>query len=58
MDNKLDYRKMTHELNKTALNVHGDELGFNVHYWGAMPKHLDNYLHRHSFFEVCSYPSA
>jgi mannose-6-phosphate isomerase-like protein (cupin superfamily) len=26
---------------------------FKVHYWGAMPKHYNNLLHKHSFFEVC-----
>jgi AraC-like DNA-binding protein/mannose-6-phosphate isomerase-like protein (cupin superfamily) len=26
---------------------------FYVHYWGAIPKHYDNLLHKHSFFEVC-----
>jgi AraC family transcriptional regulator, arabinose operon regulatory protein len=26
---------------------------FHIHYWGVMPKHYDNLLHKHSFFEVC-----
>ncbi|MDB5084211.1 MAG: hypothetical protein JWN30_1097, partial [Bacilli bacterium] len=26
---------------------------FRVHYWGANPRHFDNPLHKHSFFEVC-----
>ncbi|MED3793448.1 AraC family transcriptional regulator [Niallia alba] len=26
---------------------------FQVHYWGVMPRHYDNQLHKHSFFEVC-----
>jgi AraC family transcriptional regulator, arabinose operon regulatory protein len=26
---------------------------FHVHYWGVMPKHYNNLLHKHSYFEVC-----
>ncbi len=26
---------------------------FHVHYWGVMPKHYDNQMHKHSFLEVC-----
>lgn len=43
---------------KTPLNqyIHRlvqDGASFQVHYWGVMPKHYDNLLHKHSFFEVC-----
>lgn len=37
-------------------NIHRiDQNGalFQVHYWGVNPKHYDNLLHKHSFFEVC-----
>lgn len=50
---KSDYKKMTRILNETAVELNGEELFFKVHYWGAMPEHFDNPLHRHSFFEVC-----
>jgi YesN/AraC family two-component response regulator len=43
---------------KTSLNDYVQRLNqngasFQVHYWGVMPKHYDNQLHKHSFFEVC-----
>ncbi|WNR42714.1 AraC family transcriptional regulator [Paenibacillus roseipurpureus] len=44
---------MSRILNETAVNLPGEDLGFKVHYWGAMPEHFDNPEHRHSFFEVC-----
>ncbi|NOU88743.1 helix-turn-helix domain-containing protein [Paenibacillus sp. LMG 31460] len=50
---KSDYKKMSRLLNETAVDLQGAELSFKVHYWGAMPEHFDNPLHRHSFFEVC-----
>lgn len=53
MSLKLDYRKMRRILNETAIDLQGESLYFKVHYWGAMPQHYDNPLHRHSFFEVC-----
>jgi AraC-like DNA-binding protein/mannose-6-phosphate isomerase-like protein (cupin superfamily) len=50
---KSDYKKMSRILNETAVDLRGDDISFKVQYWGAMPVHLDNHLHRHSFFEVC-----
>src|SRR2546428_12708956 len=50
---KSDYKKMSRILNETAVDLHGSELSFKVHYWGAMPEHFDNPEHRHSFFEIC-----
>ena len=35
------------------MKTFGEEVTFYVHYWGVTPKHFDNPLHRHSFFEVC-----
>lgn len=26
---------------------------FHIHHWNAKPSHLDNQLHKHSFFEIC-----
>jgi AraC-like DNA-binding protein/mannose-6-phosphate isomerase-like protein (cupin superfamily) len=50
---KSDYKKMSRILNETAVDLRGDDISFKVQYWGAVPVHLDNHLHRHSFFEVC-----
>lgn len=30
-----------------------NEASFHVHYWGCMPNHYNNLLHKHAFFEVC-----
>ncbi|RBW68561.1 AraC family transcriptional regulator [Bacillus taeanensis] len=43
---------------KLTLNQYANRLvqygsAFHVHYWGVMPKHYDNLLHKHSFFEIC-----
>ncbi|MBT2711482.1 AraC family ligand binding domain-containing protein [Pseudomonas sp. ISL-88] len=42
---------------KIALNQfvhHTKENGaaFHIHYWGAMPTHYNNLVHKHSFFEI------
>lgn len=50
---KSDYSKMSRLLNQTAISLQSAGLAFHVHYWGAMPEHFDNPVHRHSFFEVC-----
>lgn len=50
---EADFQRMTRILNEMATELCGGELGFKVHYWGAMPLHYDNPVHRHSFFEVC-----
>ncbi|WP_420489989.1 hypothetical protein [Neobacillus vireti] len=39
---------------KTSLNdyvhrLNQNNASFQVHYWGVMPKHYDNQLHKHSF---------
>lgn len=40
-------------LNQSVLRLKGDDASFIVHYWGVMPYHYDNPVHKHSFFEVC-----
>jgi AraC family transcriptional regulator of arabinose operon len=40
-------------LNQLPNTIKGTEVSFFVHYWGATPKHYDNPLHTHSFYEVC-----
>jgi AraC-like DNA-binding protein/mannose-6-phosphate isomerase-like protein (cupin superfamily) len=43
---------------KTVLNnyvqyIKQNDASFQIHYWGVMPRHYNNQLHKHSFFEVC-----
>lgn len=40
-------------LNEYVHHLNQNGASFQVHYWGAMPNHYDNPLHKHSFFEVC-----
>ncbi|WP_299833749.1 helix-turn-helix domain-containing protein [uncultured Metabacillus sp.] len=40
-------------LNDYVHRINQNGASFQVHYWGVMPKHYDNLLHKHSFFEVC-----
>lgn len=40
-------------LNEYVHRLNQNGASFQVHYWGVMPKHYDNQLHKHSFFEVC-----
>ncbi|WP_339182492.1 AraC family transcriptional regulator [Oceanobacillus sp. FSL W7-1293] len=40
-------------LNQSAHHLVQDGATFHVHYWGVVPKHYDNSLHKHSFFEIC-----
>jgi AraC family transcriptional regulator, arabinose operon regulatory protein len=49
--NKFVNGKIT--LNEYVHRVNHNDVSFQVHYWGVMPKHYDTSLHKHSFFEVC-----
>ncbi|MFC5404044.1 AraC family transcriptional regulator [Cohnella soli] len=40
-------------LNTVALKLENESACFKVHYWGIDTCHLDNLVHRHSFFEIC-----
>ncbi|MBD1383382.1 AraC family transcriptional regulator [Metabacillus arenae] len=40
-------------LNKYVHKLSQSDVSFHVHYWGVMPKHYNNLLHKHSFLEVC-----
>ena len=40
-------------LNQSVHRVTQNGAAFRIHYWGAMQRHYDNTLHKHSFFEVC-----
>lgn len=47
------WKEATDLLNQHALTLPGAELSFRVHYWGIDLQHLNNPIHKHSFFEVC-----
>lgn len=49
-DKWIDRKK---RLDFVAANVGNPDVAFTVHYWGVTPRHGDNPVHRHSFFEVC-----
>ncbi|PGK31695.1 AraC family transcriptional regulator [Priestia megaterium] len=40
-------------LNEYIQRTESNGVSFYVHYWGVMPQHYNNVLHKHSFFEVC-----
>jgi len=40
-------------LNQYAHRIAQNGASFQVHYWGVMPTHYDNLMHKHSFFEIC-----
>ncbi|AIQ42831.1 AraC family transcriptional regulator [Paenibacillus sp. FSL R7-0312] len=47
------YRKANALLNQHISNLSDGQTSFHIHYWGFMPNHYNNSLHRHSFFEIC-----
>lgn len=48
-----DFRRANALLNQHISQIAGDEVSFRIHYWGFMPHHYNNSVHRHSFFEIC-----
>jgi len=46
LSGKISLNDFVHRINQSGASFH-------VHYWGVMPRHYDNQLHKHSFFEVC-----
>lgn len=48
-----DFRRANALLNQHISQITADEVSFRIHYWGFMPSHYNNSLHRHSFFEIC-----
>ncbi|MBO7749049.1 helix-turn-helix domain-containing protein [Paenibacillus sp. MWE-103] len=40
-------------LNQFALRPRTDDAVFTVHYWGVSEHLMSNFLHKHSFFEIC-----
>ncbi|MBM7551506.1 AraC family transcriptional regulator [Thalassobacillus pellis] len=48
-----DFKKGEKFLNQHIKWVQTADTEFQIYYWGAMEKHYDNPVHKHSFFEVC-----
>jgi AraC family L-rhamnose operon transcriptional activator RhaR len=48
-----NYRRANALLNQHISQIADDQVSFQIHYWGFMPLHYNNSLHRHSFFEIC-----
>lgn len=40
-------------LNNDVHHIKRKDVSLQIHYWGLMPRHYDNQLHKHSFFEIC-----
>ncbi|NEZ45258.1 AraC family transcriptional regulator [Paenibacillus alvei] len=53
INNPTAYKKANHSLNIYASQIDCGPVRYRVHYWGFMPHHYHNAMHRHSFFEVC-----
>ncbi|MGJ9385139.1 AraC family transcriptional regulator [Salipaludibacillus sp. CF4.18] len=41
------------KLQQMCINLPGENISFRVFFWGAQSNHLDNPLHKHSFYELC-----
>lgn len=39
-------------LNLHEIEISGKSFTFYIHNWGVVPKHFDNPIHRHSFYEI------
>lgn len=50
---EASFRRANHICNRYITKVEQTGLSLSVLYWGFMPAHFDNSLHRHSFFEAC-----
>lgn len=48
---RLAYRKANALLNQHISNISDGQTSFHIHYWGFMPNHYNNSLHRHSFLK-------
>ncbi|GIO33326.1 MULTISPECIES: AraC family transcriptional regulator [Paenibacillus] len=53
MSIETSFRKANHICNRQLTRIETEDFSLSILYWGFMPKHFDNALHRHSFFEAC-----
>jgi AraC family L-rhamnose operon transcriptional activator RhaR len=53
MSIESSFRKANQICNRQLTRIEADRLSLSILYWGFMPAHFDNALHRHSFFEAC-----
>ncbi|MWV46654.1 helix-turn-helix domain-containing protein [Paenibacillus sp. HJL G12] len=47
------FRRANQICNRQLTKLEENDLSISILYWGFMPEHFDNTLHRHSFFEAC-----
>ncbi|MEC0241454.1 helix-turn-helix domain-containing protein [Paenibacillus dokdonensis] len=47
------FRRANQICNRQLTRLDEEDLSISILYWGFMPTHFDNALHRHSFFEAC-----
>ncbi|MCJ8012723.1 AraC family transcriptional regulator [Paenibacillus sp. KQZ6P-2] len=47
------FRRANQICNRQLTKIEENDLIISILYWGFMPTHFDNSMHRHSFFEAC-----
>lgn len=47
------FRRANQVCNRELTRLEQSGLSISIMYWGFMPTHYDNSMHRHSFFEAC-----
>ena len=47
------FRRANQVCNRELTRLEEADICMNIMYWGFMPTHYDNTMHRHSFFEIC-----
>ncbi|MDR0268688.1 AraC family transcriptional regulator [Paenibacillus sp.] len=53
MSIEASFHRANQICNRQLTNLEERDLSLSILYWGFMPAHFDNALHRHSFFEAC-----
>ncbi|BFH65533.1 AraC family transcriptional regulator [Paenibacillus azoreducens] len=53
MSIESSFRRANQICNRQLTRIETKDLSISILYWGFMPTHFDNALHRHSFFEAC-----
>ncbi|MCL7746211.1 helix-turn-helix domain-containing protein [Halalkalibacter alkaliphilus] len=49
----MNVSKSVRKLQERCIHLPGEKVSFHIYFWGAHSNHLDNPLHKHSFFEFC-----
>lgn len=53
MSVETTFRRANQICNRQITKLEKKDLCISIQYWGFMPAHFDNSMHRHSFFEAC-----